>query len=139
MASHVYQSKIELLPGDSHRHALSAIAQMSSSLHSTLRSSYELQERIIVPAVALYVPERDQKSMSFNVLRSLGILDSRLHLVAMRDAIWDQAESNKGITTSIDERALFNEVIPSIPRSLLPRWKRTLYDPQAGVLDNSPM
>jgi hypothetical protein len=112
-----------------------AIAKSASSLHSTLRSSYELQERIIVPAVALYVTEKDQNAINFNVLRSLGILNSRLHLVGMREAIWEQAESKNGVSESIDERALFNEVIPSIPRSLLGRWKRTLYDPQASVLD----
>jgi len=120
---------------DSQREALLSVAKSASTLHSLLRSSYDIQERLIVPAVALYVTEKDQNAISFHVLRSLGIFESRKHLVGMREAVWEYTQSRKTLSDAIDERSLFNEVIPSIPRNLLPRWKRTLYDPQASVLD----
>jgi hypothetical protein len=57
------------------------------------------------------------------LIRKLGIWDSRLHLVGMHEAVWEM--------NSEDERKLFEEVIPSIPRMVIPRWKRLIYEPQA--------
>jgi len=58
----------------------------------------------------------------------MGVLDSRLHLVGMHEAVLEEGEA---------EQALFQQEIPAIPRYMIPRWKRLLYDPQASVLEES--
>jgi hypothetical protein len=35
------------------------------------------------------------------------------------------------------ELELFEKEIPAIPRYMIPRWKRLLYDPQACVLEET--
>lgn len=109
--------------------ATSNVARMSAALNSWAQSVMDREERLLVPAVAAAVPEKEQKSFNNRVIRKLGILDSRLHLVGMHDAVWEGADEK--------ERELFNEVIPSIPRMMIPRWRRLLYEPAAGVLDST--
>jgi hypothetical protein len=46
----------------------------------------------------------------------------------MYEAVMEQGET---------EQALFQKEIPAIPRYMIPRWKRLLYDPQASVLEES--
>ena len=80
-----------------------------------------------MPAVAKLVSESEQKSFNNKVIRNLGILDSRLHLVGMHEAVWDLNDEK--------ERKLFEETIPSIPQYMIPRWKRLLYEPTVGALN----
>ena len=91
------------------------------------RSMLELEDSLLVPVIARVVPESEQKSFNNRVIRNLGIFDSRLHLVGMHEAVI--ASNDK------TELAMFEETIPTIPRMLIPRWRRLLYEPQAGVLD----
>lgn len=107
--------------------ALNNIAQMSANLYSRTREIMEKEENLLVPFVAALIPAREQKSLNNRVIRKLGIFDSRLHLVGMYDAV---AESN-----SAKEKELFAEYIPYLPRMMIPKWKRSLYDPKAGVLN----
>ena len=86
-----------------------------------------LEDSLLVPIVAKVVPDSEQKSFNNQVIRNLGLFDSRLHLVGMHEAVWELNDDN--------ERKLFEESIPRVPRMLIPRWKRLLYEPQAGVLD----
>jgi len=107
--------------------AISNVARMSAALNTRAQGVLDREERLLVPAVAKTVPEKEQKSFNNRVVRSLGILDSRVHLVGMHDAVWEGSDER--------ERALFNEAIPVLPRMMIPRWRRLLYEPVAGVLD----
>ena len=110
------------------KEAITNVAEMSASLATRFQSLFETSaERILVPAVALIVPERDQRSVSNKVIRKLGVLDSRRHLVGMYDAVLDEG--------SMKERELFESEMPSLARAMIPRWRRKLYDPTAGMLD----
>lgn len=108
--------------------ATSNVARMSAALNTRAQSVFDREERLLVPAVAATVAEKEQKSFNNRVIRKLGILDSRLHLVGMHDAVWEGVDEN--------ERELFNVAIPSIPRMMIPRWRRLLYEPAAGDLDS---
>ena len=68
----------------------------------------EQENTLLVPAVAQIVPEAEQKSFNNRVLRNLGLLDSRLHLVGMHEAVWESNNSK--------EKELFEQAIPSIPQ-----------------------
>ena len=87
----------------------------------------DVENNLLVPAIAKVVPESEQHSFNSKVLRNLGLFDSRLHLVAMYEAIEESGNA--------DEKALFEKAIPSIPQMMIPRWRRKLYEPKAGVLD----
>eukprot|EP00586_Coscinodiscus_wailesii_P017288 CAMPEP_0172517444 /NCGR_PEP_ID=MMETSP1066-20121228/285022_1 /TAXON_ID=671091 /ORGANISM="Coscinodiscus wailesii, Strain CCMP2513" /LENGTH=195 /DNA_ID=CAMNT_0013299445 /DNA_START=304 /DNA_END=888 /DNA_ORIENTATION=+ len=94
--------------------AISNVAQMSAALTSRTRGIMEKEETLLVPAVAALVSPKEQKNFNNKVIRKLGLLDSRLHLVGMYDAVWEVADEK--------ERELFNEAIPYIPRMMIPRW-----------------
>ena len=101
---------------------------MSASLATRFQTMFEQNaERILVPAVALIVPERDQRAVSNRVIRKLGVLDSRRHLVGMYDAVLEEG--------SASERELFESEMPSLARAMIPRWRRKIYEPAAGMLD----
>ena len=110
------------------REAIKNVAEMSASLATRFQAMFEQSaERILVPAVALTVSERDQRAVSNRVIRKLGVLDSRRHLVGMYDAVLDEGSAN--------ERELFESEMPSLARAMIPRWRRKLYEPAAGMLD----
>jgi len=124
------QAKIASLPSIPNQKRLEAIdnvAKMSGALTFKTRGIYSKEEKYLIPAISALVSTSEQKSFSNKVLRKLGILDSRLHLVGMHDAVWEKGDES--------ERELFVEAIPYIPRLMIPRWRKTLYEPQAGVLD----
>ncbi len=73
------------------------------------------------------VPPKVQKSFNNRVLLNLGILESRLHLVGMHDAVWES-----GIEA---EKKAFENEIPYVARILIERWRQSLYIPKAGALD----
>ena len=98
-----------------------------TSMVSTLSEIARIQNQFLVPAVAILVPEKEQESFSTSVLRSMGILDSRLYLVGMHEAVQE---------LSAYEQELFEQEIPMIPRYLIPRWKRLLYDPRTRGFDS---
>jgi hypothetical protein len=87
------------------------------------------EETYLIPAIAKWIPESDQKSLNDRVIRKLGILDSRLHLVGMHEAVWDIGSAR--------DRQLFDQVIPMIPRKMVPRWRRTLYEPRCKSLEQA--
>jgi hypothetical protein len=47
----------------------------------------------------------------------------------MHDAVHDSLYGNE------EEEALFVQQIPSVARYMISRWRRTLYEPAAGMLD----
>jgi hypothetical protein len=86
-----------------------------------------VEDTFLVPAVGAIVPVREQKSFNNKVLRRLGLLDSRLHLVGMYEAVWEDDNSK--------EKELFQQAIPGVSRSMIPRWKRKLYQPKTYMME----
>jgi hypothetical protein len=109
------------------RRLLDDVARSSRRLVDHLTSMRDLQEAFVVPAVSRVIPPKAQKSFNGKVLLSLGLLESRLHLVGMHDAVWES-----GIEAEKDK---FEEEIPYFARMMIERWRRTLYIPKAGALD----
>jgi len=109
------------------RQNLNEIMQLSSQLSERLSQMRELQETFVVPAIALVVPSRSQKTFNNRVLLKLGVLESRVHLVGMHDAVW---ESGSEI-----EKKKFETEIPYVARVMIDRWRKSLYNPKAGMLD----
>jgi hypothetical protein len=105
---------------------IATIAELSSHVARTVQSMREMEDRIVVPMIAQYINQRDQSALNKIVIRKLGVLDSRIHLVGMYETL---LESNDP-----DELDVFRREIPAWPRRLLPRWKRLLYDPRVGGL-----
>lgn len=104
--------------------AVKTIADLSHQVAGTVQSMRELEETIIVPTIASYISKASQQSLNNRVIRKLGVLDSRIHLVSMYETIRDDPK----------ELDVFEQVIPSLPQRLIPRWKRLLYEPLVGGL-----
>ncbi|KAL3826666.1 hypothetical protein ACHAXA_001189 [Cyclostephanos tholiformis] len=106
---------------------LGDVARSSKRLVDQLALMRNLQETFIVPAISRVIPSNMQKSFNSKVLRQLGLLESRLHLVGMHDAVWES-----GIEV---EKMKFEEEIPFVARMMIERWRQSLYIPKAGALD----
>jgi hypothetical protein len=117
-------------PESDRSNAITEVAAKSAQLQDCARNMMYIEERWLVPAIANIVPEREQKSFNNKVLMKLGLLDSRLHLVSMYDAIMEE-----DVDESMKELELFQRAIPSISRQLIPRWKRKLYQPKTYMLE----
>jgi hypothetical protein len=107
--------------------AVDDVVEKSALVQNCARNMMDVEDRLLVPAIAKLVSASEQHSFNNRVLRNLGIWDSRLYLVAMYDAV---EESGNKL-----EKSLFEQAIPSIPQMMIPRWRRKLYEPRAGVLD----
>jgi hypothetical protein len=107
--------------------AIERVVEQSASVQNRANTMMKIEDTLLVPAIAKLVPASEQHSFNNRVLRNLGLLDSRLYLVAMHEAV---EESGNKV-----EKALFEKAIPSIPQMMIPRWRRKLYEPKAGVLD----
>jgi hypothetical protein len=86
-----------------------------------------IEDGLLVPTIARFVPDKVQRQLNDRVIRSLGVWDSRLHLVGMYEAVWELNDEQ--------EKQLFRKSIPSIPQRMIPRWKRLLYEPRVGALN----
>ena len=112
---------------ETRRTALRTVVAEANAIVEHGRSMLDLEEECIIPLIARIIPERRQRAFNFEVFKALG-LDSRLHLVGMYEAVWELENES--------ERKLFEEAIPSVTRSMIPRWKRLLYQPRTGALDS---
>ena len=99
--------------------------QTAVALRDTAAQMLETEETLLIPLVAQTVDVSTQSRLNQRVLSTLGLWDSRLHLVAMHQAIQHNAT----------EMELFQQEIPYLARSMIPRWKRTLYDPRVAALE----
>jgi len=117
------------LSADEHKRAAAfrVMATKSAAISDCARSMLRLEDSLLVPTIARVVPPREQKNFNDKVIRNLGILDSRIHLVGMHEAVWELDNER--------ERELFKTSIPSLPQMMIPRWKRLLYEPRVGVLN----
>lgn len=109
--------------------AVKTIASLATKLSNCIQTMIKMEDTLLVPAIAILVSESKQRAFNNKVIFNMGILDSRLHLVGMHEAVVEQGDT---------ELELFQKEIPSIPRYMIPRWKRLLYDPQACVLEEAP-
>ena len=98
---------------------------LANQLASQATDMLHTENTLLVPLVAHFIPTADQKAFNNKVIRHLGIWDSRLHLVGMHEAVMEQPE----------EIPVFQQTIPYLPRSMIPRWKRNLYNPKVVALD----
>ena len=105
-----------------HQLDLDALEPVVTSMVSTLIAQSRLENQFLVPAISILVPASEQTLFNFQVLKSMGVWDSRLYLVGMSEAV----KSEGGGT--VEERDLFQREIPMLVQSLIPRWKRLLYD-----------
>jgi len=110
-------------------HAIQEIVDRSAQLQSVAQRMMDTEEQLLVPAIALLVPEREQKSFNQKVLLKLGLLDSRLHLVGMYETLLTDHNDND------KEQELFHKAIPALSRKMIPRWKRKLYEPKTYMLE----
>jgi hypothetical protein len=85
-----------------------------------LEEIIRVQSTYLVPIISVLVSTRQQEWFNFKVLASMGVLNSRLYLCSMHQAIQQDPV----------ELALFEKEIPSISQLLLPRWTRLLYHPR---------
>jgi len=115
-------------PESLRRGAIETVADQTAKLQLCARNMMDLEDTYLVPAVAALVPEGEQKSFNNKVLRGLGLWDSRLHLVSMYEAVWEDKNNQK-------EQELFRKAIPSVPQMMIPRWNRKLYSPKTYMLD----
>mmetsp|Transcript_22485 Transcript_22485/g.33647 ORF Transcript_22485/g.33647 Transcript_22485/m.33647 type:complete len:324 (+) Transcript_22485:88-1059(+) len=107
---------------------LREVVRLSTRLSDQLHSMRNLQEMLIVPSISQVVSAREQKSFNNKVLLALGLLESRVHLVGMHDAVW---ESGSEI-----EKQKFEKEIPYVARIMIERWRKSLYAPKgAWALD----
>lgn len=104
-------------PDDAHRTAL--------ALRDTAQTMLQTEESLLIPLVAHYIPPSTQSRLNQRVLATLGVWDSRLHLVGMHQTIQHDKQ----------EMARFQQEIPYLARSMIGRWKRLLYDPRVAALE----
>lgn len=107
--------------------AIVEVANYSAEMQNLVQRMISIEDTLLVPAVGAIVPVREQKSFNNKVLLKLGLLDSRLHLVGMYDAVWEDNDSK--------EKELFQKAIPGISRQMIPRWKRKLYQPKTYMME----
>jgi hypothetical protein len=107
--------------------AIADIANGSKELKNIVQRMMLVEDTLLVPAIGAIVPIREQKSFNNKVLRRLGLLDSRLHLVGMYETVWEDGDSK--------EKELFKQAIPGITRQIIPRWKRKLYEPKTYMME----
>lgn len=111
------------------RQHLQEIVRLSTRLLDELHSMRTLQETLLVPAISQIVSSRDQKSFNNKVLFNLGVLESRVHLVGMHDAVFESG--------SEVEKEKFQKEIPYVARMMIERWRKSLYAPKgAWALDH---
>ena len=112
---------------DARTRALLQVADQSAEIVRVGRSMMDREDTLLVPTIGRLVSKSEQKSFNNKVIRMLGVFDSRMHLVGMHEAVWELKDQR--------ERDLFEEAIPYLPRMMIPRWKRLLYEPKVGALD----
>mmetsp|Transcript_11499 Transcript_11499/g.27454 ORF Transcript_11499/g.27454 Transcript_11499/m.27454 type:complete len:341 (+) Transcript_11499:390-1412(+) len=107
--------------------AIAEVAKQSAELSNLVQRMISVEDTLLVPAIGAIVPTKEQKAFNNKVLMKLGLLDSRLHLVGMYEAVWEGDDSR--------EKELFQETIPGISRKMIPRWKRKLYQPKTYMME----
>lgn len=113
--------------------SLDALTPVVTTMVSTLIQQSRLQTQFLVPVITLLIPACEQTSLNSIILRSMGVWDSRLYLVGMSEAVEELSSSPTLEEGDITERDLFRQEIPMLIRSLIPRWKRLLYDPRIMI------
>ena len=109
------------------KQTLQQITQLITQLSHNLHQIRTIQETLLVPAISLLISPKTQKSFNNRVLLQLGLLESRIHLVGMHDAVVESGVES--------ERIAFEKEIPYVARMMIERWRESLYVPKAGMLE----
>jgi hypothetical protein len=109
--------------------AIKSMVTTTAAFTEVVSSMLDRKNTLLGPTIARLVPEKEQRVFNLKAIQSLGIWDSRLHLVGMNEAV--EATNDKA------ERKLFEEGVPSLARNVIPRFKRNLYDPILSVVDEA--
>jgi len=107
--------------------AIADVEDGSQELQNIVQRMMFIEDTLLVPAIGAIVPVREQKSFNKKVVRKLGLLDSRIHLVGMYETVWEDGD--------LKEMELFEQVIPGFTRRIIPRWKRKLYQPKTYMME----
>lgn len=102
------------------------VASQTGELIDLAKSMLDRERQLVMPTISICVPEKEQQKFNNQVIKFLGVLEARVHLVHMHEVV----EESK----SKQEQKLWEESIPKLPRSMIPRWKRSLYEPKAAAL-----
>lgn len=102
------------------------VATHAAALSQKCAQLVQKQGDYLVPFISSYIPTMDQDVFNVRVLTSLGMLNSRLYLVSMHEAVVAMNDPK--------EMELFRQHIPSVARTFIGRWKRLLYEPKVGAL-----
>ena len=81
-----------------------------------LNRSRKFQENVYVPFIASHIETREQEIFNRRVIRKLGVLESQIHLVGMRECITD----NK------NERKMFRQQIPKMVQTMIPADRKSV-------------
>lgn len=107
---------------------LGKVASLSMEMSYLVGDNIMLEESSIIPAIIECVSEKDQKSVNTKVMLRLGVLESRIHLLSMYETVISCKDKS--------EYEVFRKVIPSIPQRMIPRWRKTIYLPKVGALQD---
>lgn len=102
------------------------VASQTGELIDLAKSMLDRELEFLMPTLSICVPEKEQQKFNNQVIKFLGVLEARVHLVHMYEVV--EASNSKL------EQKLWEESIPKLPRSMIPRWKRSLYEPKAAAL-----
>ncbi|CAM9196420.1 unnamed protein product [Choristocarpus tenellus] len=112
------------------RSSLLKAADLSLELEKRAGRLARAQESVVVPYVGAYMDSKLQEKFNDKVIRSLGLVDSQVLLVSMYDALTSDV-------TNGEEYKGFKAQIPGFAQALIPTWRRVLYSPRAGCLDEA--
>jgi len=102
------------------------VVSQTGELIDLAKSMLDREVELLMPTVGICVPEKEQQKFNNQVIKFLGVLEARVHLVHMYEVV--------ELSGSKLEQKLWEESIPKLPRSMIPRWKRSLYEPKAAPL-----
>jgi len=94
-------------------------------LRSCAKRSQKLQENVFVPFITAHITVRDQERFNRQVIKTLGMLESQVHLVGMREAISKQPTEEK----------IFKQQIPRLVQSMIPVWRNAVYKKKTMCLE----
>jgi len=120
-------SNLDKSPQDNQDTLCATMARQSALIADRTQSMMDTETTVLIPLVARTMSKRQQESLNQAVIQSLGMWNSRLHLVSMQQALLGE---------SPEERVLFARSIPKLAQRMIPRWKRLLYDPQMSILQD---
>jgi len=96
-------------------------------MEGIVKSNIEVQDKSVVPCIAENLSRWKQGRVNNRILRGLGLLTSRAHLVGMHDAVMElKGEGGER------ERELWKGKIPKVARMGVKGWRKGVYLDKGG-------